>query len=127
MWENNLSEKLHQRLHSVTLDQSKKEVLQWKWTADKRFTVKSVYNQWLQIGQSRNQVLVSLWKNLCPLKVAIFSWMTVQDRVATRSVLSSKNIIQEDQPLSCPLCSLQLETPNHLFLHCQFSWNIFGH
>ncbi|KAI8555972.1 hypothetical protein RHMOL_Rhmol05G0217000 [Rhododendron molle] len=35
-------------------------------------------------------------------------------------------MIQKDQSLSCPLCSLQLETPNHLFLHRQFSWSIWS-
>ncbi|KAI8555421.1 hypothetical protein RHMOL_Rhmol05G0173500 [Rhododendron molle] len=33
----------------------------------------------------------------------------------------TKNIVLNDQ--SCPLCSLHQETPNHLFLHCKFSWS----
>ncbi|KAI8543503.1 hypothetical protein RHMOL_Rhmol08G0223300 [Rhododendron molle] len=124
--ENQLLDDLLQRLQSVILDQSKEDVLQWKWSTDKQFTVKSIYNQWEQVDQNRNQVLGSLWKNLCPPKVEIFSWLAVQEKVATRSALSRRNMIQEDQQLSCPLCSMQLETPSHLLLFCQFSWSVWS-
>ncbi|KAI8571058.1 hypothetical protein RHMOL_Rhmol01G0087500 [Rhododendron molle] len=53
--------------------------------------------------------------------------MAIQERVSTRSVLSNKNIVPEGQSVSCPLCSLHLEMPDHLFLHCQFfgkTWSL---
>ncbi|XP_058211464.1 uncharacterized protein LOC131323632 [Rhododendron vialii] len=124
--ETNLSEELHRRLALVTLDQTKRDVLQWKWIDDKRFSSRSVYRQWEQMLQSRNQVLGSLWKNLCPPKVEIFSWIAIQDRTPTRSLLSNRNIVQEGQSVSYPLCSLHVETPEHLFLYCQFSWNTWS-
>ncbi|XP_058192206.1 uncharacterized protein LOC131309615 [Rhododendron vialii] len=68
----------------------------------------------------------SLWKNICPPKVEIFAWMAVQSKVATRSVLVGRNMILEGQSSSCPLCSLLMETPQHLFLHCQFSWVVWS-
>ncbi|XP_058217366.1 uncharacterized protein LOC131328437 [Rhododendron vialii] len=111
---------------TMCLSRTKRDVLQWNWTTDKRFSSKSVYHQWEEIGHSRNQLLGSLWKNLCPPKVEIFSWLAIQDRALTRSELFSRNIIQEGQTVSCPLCSLHLETPDHLFLHCIFSWNIWS-
>ncbi|KAI8555973.1 hypothetical protein RHMOL_Rhmol05G0217100 [Rhododendron molle] len=58
--ENQLLDELIQLLQPVTLDQSKEDVLQWKWSTDKQFSVKSVYNQCEQIDNSRNQVLGSL-------------------------------------------------------------------
>ncbi|KAI8556028.1 hypothetical protein RHMOL_Rhmol05G0221100 [Rhododendron molle] len=126
VWETNQSEELHRRLELVNLDQSKRDVLQWKWTDDKRFSSKSVYNQWEQTVHSRNVLLGSLWKNLCPPKVEIFSWMAIQERVSTRSVLSSRNIVPEGQSISCRLCSLHLEMPDHVLLHCQFSWKTWS-
>lgn len=42
-WEKLQKEELLQRLHDIVLDPSKQDSIQWKWTADKSFSVKSVY------------------------------------------------------------------------------------
>ncbi|KAI8568450.1 hypothetical protein RHMOL_Rhmol02G0200400 [Rhododendron molle] len=52
--------------------------------------------------------------------------MAIQSKVATRSVLLGSNLILEGQSSLCPLCSLVLETPQHLFLHCLFSWGVWS-
>lgn len=67
-----LEELLH-RLQAVTLDQSKRDCLQWKWSPDHCFKVKSMYSQWEQIEHLRNEVMEAIWKNLSPPKVEIFS------------------------------------------------------
>lgn len=87
--------------------------------------MKSVYNQWEQAGHSRNLVMGAIWKNLSSPKVEIFTWMALQDRVASRSVLS-RNLIQEGQDVVYPHCSLHSETACHLFLHCQFSLQVWS-
>lgn len=61
-----------------------------------------------------------------PPKVEFFSWIAIQERISTRSVLSSRNIILEGQSVSFPLCSLHLETPDHLLLPSQFSWKTWS-
>lgn len=119
-------EDLQQRLHAVTLDHSKRDLLKWRWASDGCFSVKSVYNKWEQSGNARNLVLETIWKNLSPPKVEIFAWMALQDRVPTRSVLQSRNLILDGNSALCPLCSMHLETPQHLFLHCKFSWNVWS-
>ncbi|XP_058211699.1 uncharacterized protein LOC131323875 [Rhododendron vialii] len=68
--------------------------------------------------------LGSLWKNLCPPKVELLAWKALQERLATRSVLMSRNIVVND--VLCSFCSLFLETPNHLLLHCHFSWCVWS-
>ncbi|XP_058185636.1 uncharacterized protein LOC131302861 [Rhododendron vialii] len=100
--------------------------LNWRWSSDNHFSVKSVYNQWESSGQTGSPGLEVLWKNICPPKVEIFAWMAVQSKVATRSVLVGRNMILEGQSSSCPLCSLLMETPQHLFLHCQLSWAVWS-
>ncbi|KAI8542071.1 hypothetical protein RHMOL_Rhmol08G0110300 [Rhododendron molle] len=71
--------------------------------------------------------LESLWRNLSPLKVEILSWMACQGRIATRSILSSRNIIVgvDDHALACPFCMMELETPVHVLLSCPFSTYIW--
>ncbi|XP_058216597.1 uncharacterized protein LOC131327443 [Rhododendron vialii] len=100
--------------------------LQWIWTADKTFSVKSVYRQWESLTQSPNTLLGLMWRNLSPPKVEIFSWMATQDRVATRSVLVDRNVISEIHLAVCPFCALHVETPQHLLLHCRFAWVVWS-
>ncbi|XP_058202651.1 uncharacterized protein LOC131317089 [Rhododendron vialii] len=90
---------------------------------------KRSYNKdckWEQAVQVRDNVLGSLWRNLSPPKVEIFSWLALQGRLVTRSILASRNVIPEGQTLLCQFCSLYEETPEHLLLHCSFSWNIWS-
>ncbi|XP_058189531.1 uncharacterized protein LOC131307140 [Rhododendron vialii] len=100
-WENLHKEELELRLQNVTLNPSKPDCLRWNWSADGCYTVNSAYKCGDVFNQLRNSVLGSLWKNLSPPKVEIFTWMVIQERVATRSVLQSRNIIAEPQELSC--------------------------
>ncbi|XP_058198562.1 uncharacterized protein LOC131314086 [Rhododendron vialii] len=95
-------------------------------SCDRIFSVKSAYGQWELQNHSSSALLGSLWKNLAPPKVVIFAWVAVKERVATRSVLLSRNLINEIQLALCPLCSLHLETHQHLFLHCHFSLNVWS-
>lgn len=119
-------EDLKRRLQLVTLDLARPDSVLWKWSSDNRFSVKSVYNQWENGGHSCSPVLEALWKNLCPPKVEIFAWMAIQSKVATRSVLLGRNMLPEGQSVLCPFCTLHLESPHHLFLHCHFSWDVWS-
>ncbi|XP_058216715.1 uncharacterized protein LOC131327580 [Rhododendron vialii] len=119
-------EELKQRLNGVTLDPSKSDLMQWNWTANKIFSVKSVYQRWEMQLQSRHTTLGSVWRNLSPPKVEIFSWMAIQNRIATRSILLDRNLIPEVHLATCPLCALHVETPQHLLLHCRFSWVVWS-
>ncbi|XP_058203040.1 uncharacterized protein LOC131317509 [Rhododendron vialii] len=119
-------EELKQRLNGVTLDPSKSDLMQWNWTANKIFSVKSVYQKWEMQSQSRHTTLGSVWRNLSPPKVEIFSWMAIQNRIATLSILLDRNLIPEVHLAACPLCALHVETPQHLLLHCRFSWVVWS-
>ncbi|KAI8562137.1 hypothetical protein RHMOL_Rhmol03G0011400 [Rhododendron molle] len=121
-WEKCQEEELQQGLNGIALDPSKQDSVQWKWSSNRCFSVKSMYGQWEQGVHIGDEVLGSLWKNLSPPKVEIFSWLALQGRVATRSVLAHRNMLQEGQVPLCPLCSLSEETPEHLFLHYLASW-----
>ncbi|XP_058215313.1 uncharacterized protein LOC131326521 [Rhododendron vialii] len=119
-------EEMKQRLQGVTLDPSKPDSLLWIWSVYKKFSTKSVYRQWELQTQSSNSVLGSLWRNLSPPKVEIFSWLAVQGRIATMSVLFHRNLITEIQQALCPLCSDVVETPLHLLLHCRILWEVWS-
>lgn len=106
-WEEDEREDLIQRLQSITLDPLKPDSLHWKWEDSGRFSVKSVYEHWERQNSSRDPILGSVWKNLSPPKVEVFLWLAIQDRVATRSVLHSRNMIVDPHLALCPFCSEQ--------------------
>lgn len=124
-WEMQELTMLNDLLESVQLHDSNPDCLQWKWSKDCKFSVKSVYSKWEDHLFSENKILNSLWKNICPPKVELFSWLAIQNGIATKSILVRRGILAQDLD-SCPLCSVTAETSNHLFLHCEFAWQVWS-
>ncbi|XP_058198468.1 uncharacterized protein LOC131313991 [Rhododendron vialii] len=117
---------LIQSLQNVSLDPSRPDYLYWKWKDSRRFSVKSAYDQWERQCFSRDPVLGSVWRSLSPPKVEIFSWLAIQSRVATRSMLHNRNLILDPRLVRCPFSSKQDETPQHLFLFCNVTWSVWS-
>lgn len=56
-----------------------------------------------------------IWKAHIPPKIRFFLWSLCQDALPTKVNLCKRDIIT--QPL-CSLCNQQIETTEHIFLHC---------
>jgi hypothetical protein len=54
----------------------------------------------------------------------VFLWLAVQDKVSTRAFLHQRTVLSAIQA-SCVFCSLDLETSEHLFIHCNFSSSVW--
>lgn len=124
-WEKTILDALLQLLEPVQILNSSEDCLQWKWSKDLTFTVKSAYQKWEDQNFEVVKELLAVWKNICPPKVELFSWMAIQNCIASKAVLASKGIINNSQTL-CPFCNSEGETPSHLLLHCYFSWSIWS-
>ncbi|KAK3206963.1 hypothetical protein Dsin_021009 [Dipteronia sinensis] len=61
-----------------------------------------------------------IWNNYCPPKVEIFCWNLLKERVMVKDVLSRFGM-----DLSCPLYGNCIETVDHLFLHCSWTWKLW--
>ena len=67
-----------------------------------------------------------IWKTKIPYKVSCFTWL-----LAKQAVLTQENLMKRNIQLSprCLLCGEEeVETVNHLFLHCRITnilWNVF--
>lgn len=51
------------------------------------------------------------------------AWMALSEGLQTRSLLASRNIINDT---SCPLCNSGIKSTNHLFLECSYSRQIWA-
>jgi len=109
-------------LANVTLQVNKED--NWLWTLENSntFTVRSLYN-FLTI---QPQVALpvdssSIWHKDVPLKVVLFAWRLLRDRLPTKDNLLRRGVINHDSRTCVAGCDL-VESSSHLFLHC----DIFG-
>lgn len=87
VWDNEQLDRLHQRLIYVVLDPSRNDSMQWLWSSDQTFSVRSAYAKLEELIQTPNDPLNVVCKNLFPTEVEVCSWQALQDSIATRSVM----------------------------------------
>lgn len=125
IWEVEQLNNLKQLLSVVHLQDSGEDSVQWRWSKDLSFSVKSAYAKWEDQSFMENKELRSIWKNICPPKVELFVWMAVQNCIASKSVLVRRGMLVSEFEV-CPLCNSASESPNHLLLLCQFAWRVWS-
>ena len=69
-----------------------------------------------------------IWKCSCTLKLKVFGWLLLMDRLNTRNMMQRRHWIIQDG--TCAMCFSGLhEDRAHLFFACNFSqrvWNYLG-
>lgn len=94
----------------------------WIWLPNPigGYSVRGAYEVLTATGNSITDSAVDLiWHHQVPLKVSIFAWRLMRDRLSTRSNLASRGILQLDTALCVTGCG-SIETSDHLFLSCPF-------
>lgn len=82
-----------------------------------KLTTKKFYEARLPPGMpSPNWDLI--WKCRAPLKVKLFAWLLVRNRLSTKENLLKKTIVQE---AICDICNQEDETANHMCFSCPFA------
>lgn len=94
----------------------------WQNNRSTSLTTKEIYDARFPVQMpSPNWKII--WNCRAPLKVKLFAWLLVRNRLSTRMNLSKKKIVQS---ASCAICSSGDETANHLFLTCPFAINFWS-
>nr|GEX54224.1 RNA-directed DNA polymerase, eukaryota [Tanacetum cinerariifolium] len=62
------------------------------------------------------------WVKFVPIKINIFAWKVVLDRLPTRVNLVNKNVAMES--VLCPLCVADLEDTSHLLFNCSLARDV---
>lgn len=63
----------------------------WRWDYNGSFTVKSFYT-FFNDGGIRSSLNKSLWKEDCPLKIKIFNWLVLDNKILTLDNLAKRAI-----------------------------------
>lgn len=97
---------------------SESNMVEWRWTQQGIFTTASAYEKLHDRGM-RNITNIELWKLKIPLKVRLFIWVGMQNRLLTQQRLRLRGC---DVPAGCHLCGNRLiETSKHLLFECTFA------
>ncbi|GKB48218.1 RNA-directed DNA polymerase, eukaryota, reverse transcriptase zinc-binding domain protein [Tanacetum coccineum] len=115
--ENSQFIELEQILSSISLSSVSDR---WSWTLHGLgdFSVKSAREEIdkhvLVVSPSQNR-----WSKVLPIKLNVFSWRMMLDRLPTRSNLYNRGI--NITCILCPNCGAAIENRNHLFFGCSMS------
>lgn len=100
--------------------------LRWKHSKDGASTVSRAYKmESPQQHNSKQSLWRKVWRTLAPTKIKCFTWLVARRACLTHEVLRRKGKIIVSW---CSLCENVAETNQHLFLHCNFTtqiWAIF--
>lgn len=115
-----------QRINAMIPAKNVVDCLLWKGDKLGLFTVKA-----LTVLVEDHQLTQTVWRvpgavvKWLPAKVALFVWQAESNRVATKANLVSHGI-QLDEGPGCVMCTAELETIDHLFLHCPAVWCLWA-
>ncbi|WMV41703.1 hypothetical protein MTR67_035088 [Solanum verrucosum] len=125
-WEVEMVAEILGMLGGVTINANATDRMLWKHSKDGLFSVNSAYRRGLQVMAGRPTHLWNyFWKGDIPTKVKCFTWLVIKRACLTQEVLQKKG--RQLVP-RCFLCNLTSETNSHLFLHCNYTaqiWNLF--
>ena len=78
------------------------------------------------VSEYLNPLTTSIRKSSCTMKIKVFAWMLIMDRLNTKDTVERRHWHLDDG-VTCVLCPLQArETRDHLFFNSNFSvrvWN----
>ncbi|KAD5960817.1 hypothetical protein E3N88_12289 [Mikania micrantha] len=97
----------------------------WSWLPDKsgNFSVSSMRSI-LQKSSSGSQLLAHDWLRWLPIKINIFRWRLVRNRLPTMKNLAVRGVLGSNH--LCHLCKTLEEDLDHLLLSCEFANQLQG-
>ena len=114
---------LHTALIPIQLSERALDV--WEWRGS-RFSARIVYHHFQDLESSLDLSMLLkccrlLWKCRISLKIKLFGWLLLRQRLMTRSL---RRRFCPDAPVECPLCAGAAKDCSHLFFECQFAQTV---
>jgi hypothetical protein len=131
VWEDELLKNLLVVLGAITLSSA---IDSWRCSigVDGGYTVKDGYgflskNFLPEVDGNGTSVGVvnRVWESLAPMKVIIFSWQLLLQKLPTRYNLSRRGVFGSPSQAFCARCQLGVETEAHLFMTCSVAVEVW--
>lgn len=134
-WEEDLLADLLILLNRYNFNGRTEDKWLWKFAKDGNYSVRDGYNQVMREKVSGSGLLKVwsklVWNRWAPTKINCFMWRLVLDRLPTRPNLMKRNILCQEEAVSCVLCEDGVEeSVEHLFFQCKFAsyiWKLVEH
>lgn len=97
----------------------------WSYFWEPKFQSKRVYDIFYS-NIIPSPAITTIWKSKCTIKIKVFLWLLLMERLNTRLMLQKKNLNIPDGPECVMSSHNHLEDTIHLFFTCQFAhqcWN----
>ncbi|XP_071705300.1 uncharacterized protein [Rutidosis leptorrhynchoides] len=62
-----------------------------------------------------------IWGNIVPSKIMVFHWLAIKNSIPVKDVLAKRKILPSNVSTLCVWCMVEVETIEHLLLHCKWS------
>ncbi|CAJ2674496.1 unnamed protein product [Trifolium pratense] len=116
-WEELLGE-CQSLLLTISLQDHVSDRWQWQPDPDDGYTVRGAYQLLTaQAAVTLDAAAWLIWHSQVPLKVSIFAWRLLRDRLPTKANLVTRAIVSSEAHLCVSGCG-EVETAQHLFLSC---------
>ncbi|KAK2653494.1 hypothetical protein Ddye_013350 [Dipteronia dyeriana] len=99
-------------------------VLAWNLNRNGMYTVSSFIRSLERNSEVSSSIYKVIWNGIGHSKVKVFLWQLYRGRVLVREVLLRFGMAHLSVVV-CPLCSREVETIDHLFLHCPWTLNLW--
>ncbi|KAL6342504.1 hypothetical protein AAG906_012100 [Vitis piasezkii] len=122
-WEIEMMEQFMLKIQAFRVQRVNEDKMVWTASKSGVFSVKSLYSI-LEPGGSAMFPYVGIWKASVPPKVAFFAWEASWGKILTLDQLQRRGYSLANR---CFLCLAEVETVDHLLLHCVMTrtlWNL---
>ncbi|XVF82029.1 hypothetical protein PTKIN_Ptkin16aG0010100 [Pterospermum kingtungense] len=123
-WEKEQWEQFWCLINKFQVCQTLLDFLIWKGLVDEKFSVRRCCYDFINQNSGNNSVWKELWGSSASPKVINFCWRVLRMRIAVKMELANRNLLNMDNAL-CVFCKVEVESIEHLFFQCKFSWNLW--
>ena len=109
------------------LNQDADDCITWKHDDAGIYSMKSFVSKagsLLGTKKEVHNIFNSLWKGVAHPGAKLVVWFAMIGRLKTKDLLHKLHIIQ-DADLRCVFCNDAVESIDHLFVECYFSWQVW--
>jgi len=126
-WEEELVEECRALLFDFVLVPNVSDT--WEWLPDtaEGYSVRGAYDLLTNGDDTHFGLPLELvWHKHVPLKVSVFAWRLLRDRLPTKANLAIRGVISVEDSLCVAGCG-HVETADHLFLSCSTFSSLWQH
>ncbi|XP_071741083.1 uncharacterized protein [Rutidosis leptorrhynchoides] len=112
---------------SIHLDTRVDDLVYWSCSSDGVYSVSDAIRVIVQSNFTNAPPWPKVvWGNNVPSKVMLFHWLAIRNSIPVYEILISRHILPASHSNLCIWCLEEVETVNHLLLHCKWAFKLWS-